>query len=49
MTDERNFEIIVDTELPGTLERVWEAVTAGTLLTPAAPDGSYGAALGSTR
>ena len=30
MTDKRNFEIIVDTELPGTPERVWEAVTAGT-------------------
>ena len=26
-----------------------KVVTAGTLLTPAAPDGSYGAALGSTR
>lgn len=30
MTDKRNFEIIVDTELPGTPGRVWEAVTAGT-------------------
>ncbi|MDD1475752.1 SRPBCC family protein [Arthrobacter sp. H16F315] len=30
MTDKRNFEIIVDAELPGTPERVWEAVTAGT-------------------
>jgi len=30
MTDKRNFEIIVDTELPGTPERVGEAVTAGT-------------------
>ena len=30
MTDKRNFEIIVDTDLPGTPERVWEAVTAGT-------------------
>ena len=30
MTDKRNFEIIVDTELPGTPERVWEAVTTGT-------------------
>ena len=27
MTDKRNFEIIVDTELPATPERVWEAVT----------------------
>jgi uncharacterized protein YndB with AHSA1/START domain len=30
MTDKRNFEITVDTELPATPERVWEAVTAGT-------------------
>jgi hypothetical protein len=30
MTDNRNFEIVVDTELPGTPERVWEAVTTGT-------------------
>ena len=30
MTDDRSFEIIQDTELPGTPERVWEAVTAGT-------------------
>ena len=30
MTDKREFEIIYDTELPGTPERVWEAVTAGT-------------------
>ncbi|HSU45767.1 MAG TPA: SRPBCC domain-containing protein [Arthrobacter sp.] len=30
MTDKRNFEIVYDTELPGTPERVWEAVTAGT-------------------
>ena len=30
MTDERNFEISVDTELPATPERVWEAVTTGT-------------------
>ncbi|MDQ1053278.1 hypothetical protein QE394_001206 [Arthrobacter sp. SORGH_AS 212] len=30
MTDNRNFEIVYDTELPGTPERVWEAVTAGT-------------------
>ena len=27
MTDKRNFEIVVDTELPATPERVWEAVT----------------------
>ena len=27
MTDKRNFEITVDTELPATPERVWEAVT----------------------
>ena len=30
MTDKQNFEITVDTELPGTPERVWEAVTTGT-------------------
>lgn len=30
MTDKRNFEIVYDTELPGTPERVWEAVTNGT-------------------
>jgi hypothetical protein len=30
MTDKREFEIVCDTELPGTPERVWEAVTAGT-------------------
>ena len=30
MTDNREFEIVYDTELPGTPERVWEAVTAGT-------------------
>ncbi|MFC7848443.1 SRPBCC domain-containing protein [Arthrobacter sp. NPDC057388] len=30
MTDDRNFEIVFDTELPGTPERVWEAVTKGT-------------------
>lgn len=30
MTDKREFEIVVDTELPGTPERVWEAVTKGT-------------------
>jgi uncharacterized protein YndB with AHSA1/START domain len=30
MTDKREFEIVYDTELPGTPERVWEAVTAGT-------------------
>ena len=30
MTDNRNFEIVYDTELPGTPERVWEAVTTGT-------------------
>ncbi|TQJ35222.1 SRPBCC family protein [Arthrobacter sp. SLBN-122] len=30
MTDNRNFEIVYDTELPGTPERVWEAVTNGT-------------------
>ena len=30
MTDKREFEIVVDTELPGTPERVWEAVTEGT-------------------
>ncbi|AUZ33548.1 ATPase [Arthrobacter sp. PGP41] len=30
MTDNRNFEIVCDTELPGTPERVWEAVTTGT-------------------
>jgi len=30
MTDNREFEIVYDTELPGTPERVWEAVTKGT-------------------
>ena len=30
MTDNRNFEIVYDTELPGTPERVWEAVTKDT-------------------
>jgi hypothetical protein len=30
MTDNRTFEIVYDTELPGTPERVWEAVTTGT-------------------
>ena len=30
MTDKRNFEITVDTELPGTPERVWDAVTKDT-------------------
>lgn len=30
MTDNRKFEIVADTELPGTPERVWEAVTNGT-------------------
>ncbi|MBD1542179.1 SRPBCC domain-containing protein [Arthrobacter sp. IA7] len=30
MTDDRKFEIVFDTELPGTPERVWEAVTKGT-------------------
>jgi uncharacterized protein YndB with AHSA1/START domain len=30
MTDNRTFEIVYDTELPGTPERVWEAVTNGT-------------------
>ncbi|WP_400159752.1 SRPBCC domain-containing protein [Arthrobacter sp. BPSS-3] len=30
MTDNREFEIVYDTDLPGTPERVWEAVTAGT-------------------
>ena len=30
MSDKRDFEIIQDTELPGTPERVWEAVTNGT-------------------
>ncbi|BCW83000.1 hypothetical protein NicSoilE8_06730 [Arthrobacter sp. NicSoilE8] len=30
MTDNRKFEIVADTELPGTPERVWEAVTKGT-------------------
>lgn len=30
MTDKRNFEIVSDTELPATRERVWEAVTNGT-------------------
>ena len=30
MTDKRNFEIVYDTELPGTPERVWNAVTRDT-------------------
>lgn len=30
MTENRDFEIVYDTELPGTPERVWEAVTNGT-------------------
>lgn len=30
MSDKRDFEIVQDTELPGTPERVWEAVTNGT-------------------
>jgi len=30
MTDNREFEIVQDAELPGTPERVWEAVTNGT-------------------
>ncbi|MET3904788.1 SRPBCC domain-containing protein [Paenarthrobacter sp. 4246] len=30
MTDKKNFEIVADTELPGTPERVWRAVTADT-------------------
>ncbi|MCB5273899.1 hypothetical protein BJG92_01425 [Arthrobacter sp. SO5] len=30
MTDKRNFEIVYDTELPGTPERVWNAVTQDT-------------------
>ena len=30
MSDKRDFEIVQDTELPGTPERVWEAVTSGT-------------------
>lgn len=30
MTDKREFEIVFDGELPGTPERVWEAVTTGT-------------------
>lgn len=30
MTDNREFEIVFDTELPGTPERVWEAVTKDT-------------------
>lgn len=30
MTDKPNFEIVYDTELPGTPEQVWEAVTTGT-------------------
>ena len=30
MTDKRKFEIVYDTELPGTPERVWEAVTKDT-------------------
>ncbi|MFJ6077724.1 SRPBCC domain-containing protein [Pseudarthrobacter sp. NPDC092419] len=30
MTDNRSFEIVHDTELPATPERVWEAVTGGT-------------------
>lgn len=27
MTDNRKFEIVADAELPGTPERVWQAVT----------------------
>lgn len=30
MTDNREFEIVFDSEVPGTPERVWEAVTKGT-------------------
>lgn len=30
MTENRKFEIVADTELPGTPERVWQAVTADT-------------------
>jgi hypothetical protein len=30
MTDNREFEIVADTELPGTPERVWQAVTQDT-------------------
>jgi hypothetical protein len=30
MNNKRSFEIVHDSELPGTPERVWEAVTAGT-------------------
>ncbi|GAA2868853.1 SRPBCC domain-containing protein [Paenarthrobacter ilicis] len=30
MTDKRNFEIVADTELPATPERVWQAVTEDT-------------------
>lgn len=30
MTDNREFEIVADTELPGTPERVWQAVTKDT-------------------
>ncbi|BCW43527.1 SRPBCC domain-containing protein [Arthrobacter sp. StoSoilB5] len=30
MTDNRKFEIVADTELPGTPERVWQAVTKDT-------------------
>ncbi|MDQ0117168.1 hypothetical protein J2T22_000328 [Pseudarthrobacter defluvii] len=30
MSNKRDFEIVQDTELPGTPERVWEAVTHGT-------------------
>jgi hypothetical protein len=30
MTDNREFEIVYDADLPGTPERVWEAVTKGT-------------------
>jgi hypothetical protein len=30
MNDKRDFEIVYDTDLPGTPERVWEAVTTGT-------------------
>ena len=30
MSNKRDFEIVQDTELPGTPERVWEAVTNGT-------------------
>ena len=30
MTEKRKFEIVYDTELPGTPERAWEAVTKDT-------------------